>query len=333
MTTPATPACLIGLDMGTTNTRAWLVLEGAIAARARAAVGIRDAAVSGTSASLQTTLGELTRALWAGAPRGAAPACIMAAGMISSAQGLAEVAHIPAPAGVAELAAGAQRHRFSATGELDLYLLPGVRTGAPRLALQEIGSADVMRGEETLCIGLREGGVVEPGGTLLNLGSHWKVVRLDGEGRIAGSATLLSGELLHAAQTRTILAGSVPSGRPEGVNLEWARAGIREACTSGLERALFCVRLLEQRTPGSPGDRLSYLVGAFIGSALPAVLSAAPDGRTLVIAGGGAAAEAFALALREQGREARLLTDEEVEEGMVRGLGVLAGAVFQMRTA
>ena len=92
------PACFIGLDMGTTNTRAWLVVDGRIAATARASVGIRDAAVAGSAALLHSTVARLVLDLGSEAPPGTAPRCIVAAGMITSAQGLAEVPHVAAPA-------------------------------------------------------------------------------------------------------------------------------------------------------------------------------------------------------------------------------------------
>jgi len=182
----------------------------------------------------------------------------------------------------------------------------------------------VMRGEETLCVGLHAAGLLPAGGTLLNLGSHWKAIGLDADGRVAGSMTSLAGELLHAAQTRTILAGSVPEGRPEHLDARWVTLGRSEARRAGLERALFCVRLLEQRTACSAQERLAFLVGAFVGSVLPPLLGALPAGSPVLVAGGEALTEVFAAALAQEGRETHVLSSEQVEEGMVRGLSLVA---------
>ena len=67
------------------------------------------------------------------------------------------------------------------------------------------------------------------GGTLLNLGSHWKAIGLDAQGRIAASVTSLAGELIHVAQTETILASSVPHERPQGIDRPWMESGMRES--------------------------------------------------------------------------------------------------------
>jgi 2-dehydro-3-deoxygalactonokinase len=322
-----TAGCFVGIDMGTTNTRAWLVHGDRIVARARALLGVRDAAVAGASGALRSAVGEMVAELAERGRRseGLEPDRVVAAGMITSRLGLAEVPHVAAPAGARELTAAVEMHRFDEIVGLDVYLIPGVRTGAEQLTPREIGAGDVMRGEETLCFGLIGSGLLEVGGTLLNLGSHWKAIRIDREARVAASTTSLSGELLHAAQTRTVLAGSVPGERPERLEESWVRAGIEEATRSGLSRALFCVRLLEQRTSGGPMERLSFMVGAFIGAELESLCRFHDSGSPIVVAGGGVIANAFAAVLQDRHIEVRVLSDADVETAMVRGLGLLAG--------
>ena len=317
--------CFVGLDMGTTNTRAWLVVEGAIVHTARAGVGIRDSAVAGSSLVLrEATRGLVDTLLQAAHERGQPqPLAIAAAGMVTSEHGLAEVPHLPAPAGREDLAAGVRSFRWPDVSELPVYLVPGVRTGDVSLLREQIDAADVMRGEETLSMGLQAAGTLPAGARLLNLGSHWKVISLDGAGRICRSATSLSGELLHATQTHTLVAGSVPPSRPDRLDPGWARAGVDEAARSGLERALFCVRLLGQRTAATAEERLSYLVGAFAGSALPWLQRELGPAAAVVIAGGGPLGDLMAGLLREGGGEVRVLTGEEVDQGMARGLAVL----------
>ncbi len=50
--------------------------------------------------------------------------------------------------------------------------------------------------------------------TVLNLGSHWKAIQVSESGQITRSWTTLSGELLHAIMTQTILASAVPLWAP-----------------------------------------------------------------------------------------------------------------------
>ena len=321
------PACFIGLDCGTTNTRAWLV-EGTTAVESRRiAVGIRDSVARGRELLLEALAGPIAELRRAATERGAQAQLVAAAGMITSEHGLAEVPHLPAPAGLDELAAAMRRYELPGLTDLPVYLVPGVRTGDPAVAPEEIGATDVMRGEETLVVGLIRTGGLGQRGLLLNLGSHWKQVWLDERGRIAGSRTSLSGELLHTVQTNTLLAASVPGGRPEEIDLAWARLGVDAARREGLERALFDVRLLQQRTRSSEEDRLSYLAGAFVGSTLPHLLQQVGTGCPIVLAGGGPIAEIFVDALGREGREASVLSAEEVEAGTITGLRTLLGRV------
>ena len=236
---------LIGVDAGTTNTRAWLVAGDRVLARREAAVGARDTARDGHDRALRAALRALIAEVRAQAPAGLPePVCVAAAGMITSAQGLHEVPHVTAPAGVAELAAGARDAVLPNVADLPFLFIPGVRT-ANGSARPGVGATDVMRGEETLAIGLLRRGHLAPGGALLNVGSHWKLIRIDDAGRVAGSVTSLAGEMMHAVRSETILASSLPSGPPAEPDVPLLLEGMDEVRRSGLARALFCVRLLD----------------------------------------------------------------------------------------
>lgn len=318
----------IGLDVGTTHSRGYLVADGRIVARARESVGIRDAATKGDSTVLHAPLRRLIATL-ATAQEATAyppPTTIIAAGMITSELGLRAVPHRPAPVGVDDLAAALQTHHDPAITDLPILLVPGVRSGPLKLPVERIGEADVMRGEETLCVGLLEQQILCPGSVLLNLGSHWKSICIDEAGRIGGSRTTLSGELLQAARTHTLLASALPADWPEELDANWARAGVHEAIASGLEHALFCVRLLEQRSDGTPWDRFAFLAGAFVGSALPHLIAALPAQATVVLASGGGVGEIFVQALREEGIAVRRLSPARVEAALVQGLSRLIAA-------
>src|SRR5262249_23441578 len=154
-----------------------------------------------------------------------------------------------------------RRYSFPEITDLPVLLVPGARSGPRGCDQETVGTTDVMRGEETLVIGLSALSLLKPRSTLLNLGSHWKAIQFDQFSRIASSVTTMTGELIHAAQTQTILASSVPQSRPDVIDRTWLEAGMREQRRSGLARALFCVRLLEQGSDGSAAQRLSFLIG------------------------------------------------------------------------
>lgn len=319
----AKEACLICVDAGTTNTRVWLTAGDRVIARARAGVGVRDTARDGSSERLRAALRELIHQV--GQVRQGfeqSPECVIAAGMITSPLGLAEVPHVRTPAGLNELAAATRQCSFPEITDMPIMLIPGARSGPRRCDPETAGTTDVMRGEETLLIGLHALGLIAPRSTLLNLGSHWKAIEFDQYARIASSLTSMTGELIHAAQTQTILAGSVPQERPSAIDQTWLEAGMREQRRSGLARALFCVRLLEQGNDGSAEQRLSFLIGAFLASDMDAMLSRCvfDSDRAVVITGGGALAEAWRCALAQNSIRAITLNDSDVENATLAGL-------------
>lgn len=313
---------LICIDTGTTNTRVWLTIKGEIVTQARANVGVRDTARDGSPARLHETLRELI----AQVRTGYSPAAVLAAGMITSPLGLTEVPHVAAPAGLDDLRNATQPHTFSHITDLPFRLVPGVRSGPLRCTAENIGAADVMRGEETLCVGLTALGWLPPTATLLNLGSHWKLIRLDEQARIAASLTSLTGELIHATQTQTILASAVPPGKPVALDETWLRAGMREQRQTGTSRALFCVRLLEQRTDAAPEQRMSFLLGVYLAADLDALLQRGwlRAGQSVCLSGSGAVAAAWQAALAELAIPARQLSEAEIERGFLTGLQQIA---------
>ncbi|MCI0339399.1 MAG: 2-dehydro-3-deoxygalactonokinase [Acidobacteria bacterium] len=314
-------SCTIYVDTGTTNTRVWLVCGERIISRASAMVGVRDTARDGTPARLRASLGQLiTEVLAVPEAQECEPEFVAAAGMITSSLGLAEVPHIPAPAGISELSAAVRRYDFPDITHLEVLLVPGVRTGPQEADLNTIESADLMRGEETMCLGLLASELATAPCTVINLGSHWKVISIDASGRISGSTTSLSGEMIHTTQTQTILASAVPQTRPESLDPHWVESGMLEQRKTGLARALFCVRLLEQGRQSTSEERFAFMIGSFIASDLdPLIAHRAIDGE-VIITGGGPIAKAWQRALARESLNATVIPDGELERALLRGL-------------
>ena len=153
----------------------------AIVARESASVGVRDSARSGNTNIVHTTLKGLCDTLQTKARSlGRKPVRILGAGMITSSLGLLEIDHVPPPAGEQELAGSMRQISNPQISELPICLVPGVRTGPAQPEIADLPDVDVIRGEETLCVGLQQVGMLTPHATLLNLGSHWKAITLDG---------------------------------------------------------------------------------------------------------------------------------------------------------
>lgn len=315
---------LLGVDVGTTNTRVWVTHGPRVLHRCEAPVGARDSARDGHPGALARALRELLVEVRR-APSPAAPRFVLAAGMVSSPQGLCEVPHVPAPAGVGELAAASREQVLSEICELPFLFVPGVRTSA-RPGADGIAGRDVMRGEETLALGLAALGLLAPGAGLLSLGSHWKLVRLDHAGHVAFSVTSIAGELLAAVRAQTILASALPDGPLAQADGTQVRRGIQEARRAGLPRALFCVRLLELAGETSPAERLSFALGALVGADLDGMEAALGPRTAVTIAGGEKTGGAWAPVLEDAGHPVRSLTGAEVEAGFLAGLHAIHSA-------
>ena len=160
---------------------------------------------------------------------------------------------------------------------------------------------------------------------LLTLGSHWKAIRLNAEGKIQSSITALSGELIRAAQTQTVLATSVSNDWPEEFDHEWLTAGMTQQRRSGLSRALFCVRLMALANEGTKPERFSFLVGAFIADYLDALIDQGilTTNTQVAISGNQATARACQKALAQLSVRAVVLTAEETEKGFLAALGLV----------
>jgi 2-dehydro-3-deoxygalactonokinase len=330
--------CAIYVDMGTTNTSGWLMRGSKIISRASKSAGVRDTAREGSPAKIKTALKELIAELrmsTGDASSSGVPVCVAASGMISSPLGLVEISHVQAPASLAELATSSRWVDFPEVAALPILLVPGVRSGPRQARIDLIHDTDVMRGEETLCVGLLALGLAKPPAVVLNLGSHWKAIQLGGQGQIGSSVTSLSGELIHAAQTQTILASAVVNKRARTIDEHWMEAGMKEQRRSGLPRALFCARLLELANEGSPEDRLSFLIGAFIAADLDALISRgvlAHDSQVAVV-GAAALAEAWRCALTRMSISAIVLTAAESEQALLTGLRCILMHAWQRRVA
>lgn len=310
---------IIAIDGGTTHTRIWVidVQTQAVLYSDRAAIGARDGTSAEGRARIATGIADLIRrAITECENKGIAVGPAFAAGMIGSPQGLCEVPHVPAPAGLAELAAGVAL--VDLPGGFQLSIVPGVRFGSKRVTLAEVADADVVRGEEILCLGMQSKGLLSRNGTIVNLGSHWKRLSLDGDARLSQSISCLSGELLHAVSQHTILASALSDTLDGVLDPAMVDAGAEVAAREGLGRALYCVRLMSVRAGADAQACRAFLVGAVMGSDLPVLLRQV-EGRVIVV-GRSALAEAFARLGRARGVDCSVLAPETAEKAFRAGL-------------
>src|SRR5512139_995519 len=149
-------SCILYIDGGTTRTRAWAAVGDRVVASGQVSAGARDGARRGGPSGLADAVRRLVLEVESSCRAGDLPSPVLAvaAGMITSPQGLVEVPHVEAPADASDLARAAQCHLLPAVSPLRFVFVPGVRTGGPLAATREtIGACDVMRGEEALALG------------------------------------------------------------------------------------------------------------------------------------------------------------------------------------
>lgn len=311
----------ICVDMGTTNTRIWVVHGGNNIVRIDEHVGLRDAARRQNPLLVRDALSALlSTARIRAAEHNLDVECVLAAGMLTSPLGLCEVPHLNAPAGENELARSLHKYSDPAVTDLPIYLVPGVRSGPASPSLKDLDETDLLRGEETVVVGLLQLGSLSAGGTLLNLGSHWKAIAIDQQSLIASSFTTLSGEFLHALQTETVLASALPQTQMEDVDPEWLERGREFENRNGSGRTMFAVRLLEQLFHIAPPGIYSFLLGALVESDRRSMDRATILKDPIVITGTVAARKAWHHALASTGHRVQCCAPEILDQAFTKGL-------------
>lgn len=308
------------VDSGTTTTRVRVTDGQSILAVATELVGARDTARDGSNQRVRGALARLVReALDRSGRSFQSVRGIAASGMITSSVGLMEVPYVRAPAGPSDLNRGILTADFPDIAPLPIHFIPGVMTTGA--GPEDLHNADILRGEEVEVTGLRRLLDLKTSATFLHCGSHHKIIRTDADGRILGSVTTMTGELLQAVSTSTVLSATVlPS---DEIVLDWdsCRRGLWLALEEGFGRAAFLVRVAEQLWRYSRQQASNVLLGALAALDLPMLEAALSTGDDLVIYGNGHFPLIVQKYLEEWGFSSRasLASPEMVEKATVLG--------------
>ena len=273
--------CYLVIDCGTTNLRVTLLDENKNKLDVvKAEGGVRHTSIDGHNGRLRTLLKESIDAVLAkcGYTADDVEKCV-ASGMITSALGLLEIPHVPAPAGAAELRAKMQKKVFDDIAPFEIEFIPGMRNFAEPVDLENFSGMDLMRGEEVEAIGLYK--LLKPKGAAMFVlpGTHNKFVSMDKDGKMLGCMTSISGELLDAVTHHTIIAEAVGHSfvNADEYDAEYAKAGARECAVSGLGRAAFAGRILATLGGKDKAKLQSYLLGAVLALDVQAMQSCVGD--------------------------------------------------------
>jgi 2-dehydro-3-deoxygalactonokinase len=260
---------ILTIDTGTTNTRVTVWSDGEVVAQAARQVGVRDTAITGNTKKLEDGLRETINEALASAQleRGDIGLAV-ASGMITSNVGLCEIPHVPAPAGIDDMAKSMREHLVENVWHAPIWFVPGVRNAVDHIGLHNCEAMDMMRGEEVESFALVERLDLNEPTVVVLPGSHSKFVSISKDRRIDGCVTTLAGELLHVISHETILAGSLKEGFAKRIDPEMLLAGAASANKIGLGRACFSVRILDQFAVYDANARANFLLGAVLGSDL-----------------------------------------------------------------
>jgi len=273
--------CYLVIDCGTTNLRVTLLDENKNKVDVvKAEGGVRHTSIDGHNGRLRTLLRESIETVLSknGHTMQDVEKCV-ASGMITSALGLLEIPHVPAPAGAAELRAKMQKKVFEDIAPFEIEFIPGMRNFAGPVDLENFSGMDMMRGEEVEAIGLYK--LLAPKGAAMFVlpGTHNKFVSMDRDGKMLGCMTSISGEMLDAITHHTIIAEAVGHSfvNADEYDSEYAKAGARECAVSGLGRAAFAGRILATLGGRDKAKLQSYLLGAVLALDVQAMQSFVGD--------------------------------------------------------
>jgi 2-dehydro-3-deoxygalactonokinase len=130
-----------------------------------------------------------------------------------------------------------------------LYLVSGLQTGN-----------DIMRGEETMLFGCRQGG---RSGVYIFPGTHSKHVHIE-DGMAIYFDTYMTGELFNLMIKNSVLKNSVAPGEDAAA----FESGVKAAETGNLLHTLFLVRTRQVLNNATPTSNFQYLSGLIIGAEL-----------------------------------------------------------------
>jgi 2-dehydro-3-deoxygalactonokinase len=297
---------IVTIDTGTTNTRSSLWQHGRLVAQSQVEVGVRNTAIDGNNHALKQAVRDtILGALAKGGVHAGEVGLALASGMISSAAGLIEVPHLVAPAGLEQFAQGMLPIDMPEIFSQPLWIIPGVRNPAEPVGMHNHEAMDMMRGEETEAMGLLARLDLAGRAMLIMPGSHTKMVSIDEQGRIAGCATTLAGELLQVITQGTLISQSLEADFAHVFSPEMVLAGAQAAQRTGLARACFSVRTLAQFTDVQRDERANFLLGAVLSGDVLALKNSTaiqmrPD-TPIVITGKPMLRQSLALLIQENG--------------------------------
>ena len=279
----------IAVDWGTTNLRAWGMLNnGTVFRRIESRLGMARVEPEGFEAALTSVVGD-----WLSVDR---QIPVIACGMVGADQGWIHAPYRCAPC--TPVAPGGLTTPVVSDHRISVAIVPGISTTRP--------GPDVMRGEESQIAGLLSI-LPEFEGVVCLPGTHSKWVSVN-SGHITGFQSYMTGELFELLGTKSLLRHSVDkSGWRESAYLEAVERSMRDPAR--ISASLFSVRSESLVCGLEPADANSRLSGILIGTELASTRSLWSD-QDLVVLGSGTVHAAYTSAFKGIGKAIETMDSE-----------------------
>ena len=289
----------ITIDGGTTNTRVTLVRDKVLIDGVKLSVGARKSIED--KEILKVEIKRAIETLLVKNHLGEKDiACILASGMITSEFGLCYIEHIMTPAGIRELHDGIEKIYLSEITDIPFAFIRGVK-----LSAESFESFDVMRGEETELMGIIN---ADYGECIYILpGSHSKIIEVDAMGRIIDFSTMMTGEMISALSSQTILKDSVDLNISE-IDNEYLLRGYDYSGKEGINKALFKTRILKNFCGRDKKEVYSFFLGTVLCGEIKQIIG--NQAKTVVIGGRKQIKNAMAEILKKRDSKKVILIDE-----------------------
>ena len=303
----------ITIDGGTTNTRVSLFSDGKILTTKKYKIGAGDTKKDPDILKI-TIKKALLEILAENKLQENEIECIIACGMITSELGLCCLPHIEAPCGLNELAQNMHKTVMSEISSIPFFFVRGVKTTGDAYE-----SADFMRGEEAELYGIGES--TESDCLYVLPGSHSKLILTDEDGRISSFSTELTGEMMSAICSGTIIGTDINLSDEVTSDNEYLKKGFLYARSHGLNSALFKVRTLGRLFSLTKPQLYGFFKGAVLCDEIENIIKAGT--KKVIISGKAQLKDPMCYLLREFSSSEIIAAPDEVADnatayGMVK---------------
>lgn len=277
---------IIAIDGGITTTRVAVFENNKIVAFTKKEVGARQTHLSGSNRALKQVVKELiSQALKKAKLKKQQIDYLFASGMITSNLGLYEVPHLNSPVTLEKQAKRVVIKPLKEIFPLSFHFIPGVKCHPKKINLNCLPKVDFMRGEETEIRGVLYLRKITLPAVFILPGSHTKVVLVNEKGAITESTTLITGEIIKAILKETIIGSSLPKNLVTKIEPKFFLKGAKICLKYGLNKSLFCVRLLEQLTKTNPNQCANFFMGGVLEADFSAIRPFLKKAKTVVLGG------------------------------------------------